>query len=61
MGAGRRRGWWNYDKCEPPIETHKPCTCHGELEEDYGRFESERSEGGVSSKGHASRINRIEV
>ena len=61
MGAGRRRVWWAYDECKHHVEENKSCSYCGKTEGDYGRFESEGSERGVSSKGHASRVNRAEV
>ena len=56
MSAGRRRMWWaqqnNWDQAvsDPKKE-----------EDEDGRFESEGSEGRVSSEGHAERFNWAEV
>jgi alkylated DNA nucleotide flippase Atl1 len=57
MSAGRRRLWWRHLKAQEELELKESKT----NEEEDGRFESEGSEGRVSSEGHAERFNWAEV
>jgi len=57
MSAGRRRLWWRHLKAQEELELKESKT----NEEEDGRFESEGSEGRVSSEGHAERFDWAEV
>jgi len=59
MGAGRRRIWWMHPQTRKELGLSEIKILE-EGEED-GRFESEGSEGGVSSTGHAKGDDRTEV